>query len=159
MIARRGRLRRRFGLLRDSEAGNAMVELAVVMPILILIAIGVMDYGRVYFTSIAVANAARAGAEWGAQNLGAFATDAAGIQAFAQADGNEVAPITITSARVCRCGSTVVTCGTTSDCGGGYGPAMEFVEVTASKSVALLIKWPGLPTSITVSRTAVWRAQ
>jgi hypothetical protein len=136
-----------------------MVELAVVMPILILIAIGVMDYGRVYFTSIAVANAARAGAEWGAQNLGAFADKDPEIQAFAQADGAEVAPITVTSARVCRCGSTVVTCGTTADCGGGYGPAMEFVEVTASKSVALLIKWPGLPTTINVSRKAVWRAQ
>ena len=51
--------------LRSSEHGGALAELAVVLPLLILIAIGVMDYGRVYFTAIAVANAARAGAEWG----------------------------------------------------------------------------------------------
>ena len=154
------RLKRRLSQFRQSERGGAMVELAVVLPVLILIAIGVMDYGRVYFTSIAVANAARAGAEWGAQGEGgAFATKTAEIQAFAQNDGSEVGTITITSNRVCRCFSTVVTCSTTSDCGGGYGGAAEFVEVTATKVVPLLLKYPGIPTSITVSRTAIWRAK
>ena len=154
------RLLRRLGLFPRSERGGAMVELAVVLPVLILIAVGVMDYGRVYFTSIAVANAARAGAEWGAQGGGgAFSTNTAGIQAFAQNDGSEVGTITIASSRVCRCGATVVTCSTGSDCGGGYGPAAEFVEVTATKTVPLLLKYPGIPTSITVSRTAVFRAK
>jgi len=152
--------RRKLHLFGLSEVGGAMVELAVVLPVLVLIAIGVMDYGRVYFTSIAVVNAARAGAEWGAQGgLGAYSTDAVGIRTFAQNDGAEVGTITITSNRVCRCSSTVVTCATASDCGGGYGPAMEFVEVTATKAVPLLLRYPGLPASITISRTAVFRAK
>lgn len=148
----------RLRQLRHSEHGGAMVELAVVLPVLILISIGVMDYGRVYFTSIAVANAARAGAEYGAQNLGTYSDKHSDMQAFAQADGSEVGAITVTSARVCRCGSTVVTCSTTSECGGGYGPAMLFIEVTASKTVPLLLNYPGLPSSVSISRKAVWRA-
>jgi Flp pilus assembly protein TadG len=47
------------------EHGNALVELAVAIPILILIAVGVADYSRLYFTEITVANAARSGADWG----------------------------------------------------------------------------------------------
>jgi len=135
-----------------------MVELAVVLPVLVLLAIGVMDYGRVYFTSIAVANAARAGAEWGASgSTGAYQDDAR-IQSFAQLDGAEAAPITITSNHVCKCGGTTVTCAGTT-CSGGYGVPIVLVEVTASKTVALLIKYPGLPTSVTITRTATFRAQ
>lgn len=157
MRTRGSRILRRLKRLRRSEHGGAMVELAVVLPVLVLLAVGVMDYGRVYFTSIAVANAARAGAEWGAQGSG-FYTDDARIQSFAQLDGAEAAPITITSNHVCKCGGTTVGCAGTT-CAGGYGPPIVLVEVTATKTVALLLKYPGLPASVTITRTATFRAQ
>jgi Flp pilus assembly protein TadG len=135
-----------------------MVELAVVLPVLVLLAVGVMDYGRVYFTSIAVANAARAGAEWGAQQGSGFYTNDARIQSFAQLDGAEAAPITVTSNHVCKCGGTTVGCAGTT-CSGGYGAPIVLVEVTATKTVALLLKYPGLPASVTITRTATFRAQ
>jgi len=148
-----------FSRLRRSERGGAMIELAVVMPVLILMCVGVMDYGRVFFTSIAVSNAARAGAEYGAQRLGVNSSFTTNMQNFAKLDGAQAGTITVTANRVCRCGATVVTCATTVDCGGGYGPAAEFIEVTASKTVALLIKYPGLPTSIPIARTAIFRSK
>ena len=146
------------GLVRRlrSRSGGAALELAVVMPVLILIAIGVMDYGRVFFTSVAVSNAARAGAEWGAQG-NAEAMQQANIENFAKLDGAEASPITVTSQTICRCGATTVGC--TSTCSGGYGAPRVFVEVTASKSVTLLLPYPGLPSSISISRTATFRAQ
>ena len=49
----------------SNRRGGALLELAVAIPMLILIAIGVIDYGRVYTTAITVSNAARAGAEFG----------------------------------------------------------------------------------------------
>ena len=150
---------RRLARLRTSEHGGALAELAVVLPLLILIAVGVMDYGRVFFTSIAVSNAARAGAEWGAQRLGVNSDKYAEMAAFAQLEGAEAGTITISANRVCRCGTTVVTCSTGADCGGGYGAAMQFVEVTATKSVTLLLRYPGLPTSVNISRTAIFRSQ
>lgn len=147
---------RRLRRLHRSEHGGAMLELAVVLPVLILIAIGVMDYGRVYFTSIAVANAARAGAEYGVSSTG-NQNDQTSIQNFAKLDGAEVGTMTVTSNTVCKCGATVVACsGTTC---GGYGVPRVYVQVTASKDVALLLKYPGLPTTVTISRTATFRLQ
>ncbi len=145
--------------LRRSEAGTAMVELAVVLPVLILLAIGVMDYGRVFFTSIAVSNAARAGAEWGAQRLGVNSDKFTEMADFAKLEGAQAGTINVTANRTCRCGVTEVPCSTTADCGGGYGPPAEFVNVTASKSVPLLIRYPGLRSSIDISRTATFRSK
>jgi Flp pilus assembly protein TadG len=132
-----------------------MIELAVILPVLILIAIGVMDYGRVYFTSVAVANAARAGAEWGAAEIGRTG-QSANIQNFSKLDGAEAGAITVTSTSFCQCSGSNVAC--TSSCG-GYGFPREFVQVTASKTVTMLLRYPGLPATVTVSRTATFRAQ
>lgn len=149
----------RLQRFRKSERGGALIELAVVLPVLILVAIGIMDYGRVFYTSIAVSNAARAGAEWGAQRLGVNSADFTGMQDFAKLEGAQAATINVTANRKCRCTATEVACPTTTDCGGGYGPPAEFIEVTASKTVSLFLKYPGLPTSIPIARTATFRSK
>jgi Flp pilus assembly protein TadG len=149
---------RRLFVMWRSDKGGALVELAVVLPVLILISIGVMDYGRVYFTSVAVANAARAAAEWGAYGMAGSDTKTAEMQAFGQLDGNEVGTIAFNTTRFCECGTTSVACSTT-ECGGGYGPAQVYVTVTATKTVALLIRYPGLPASVTISRSATFRSR
>jgi Flp pilus assembly protein TadG len=88
---------------RRSTKGGALLELAVVFPVLLLLLIGVVDYGRMYFTSVAVANAARAGAEWGAFSPTNSVNDS-GMQSFAALDGAEVAGnFQITSRHYCRC--------------------------------------------------------
>lgn len=132
-----------------------MLELVVVLPILILIAIGVIEYGRVFYTSVAVANAARAGAEWGART-NVNAGNPAGIAGFTQLDGAQSGPLTIDSIRnVCRCDAGIVSC--TSTC--VDGDPRGYVTVGASKVVPFLMKYPGIPASITVSRTATFRYQ
>jgi Flp pilus assembly protein TadG len=156
MRSHTSRALRRLTRLHRSDHGGAMVELAVVLPVLILIAIGVMDYGRVFFTSIAVSNAARAGAEWGSAGI-AYQTKNTEMQDFAKLDGVEAGTIVVTSSRTCRCGVTVVAC--TSVCGGGYGEPAVYIEVTASKAVTMLLKYPGQPATVNVSRTATFRLQ
>jgi Flp pilus assembly protein TadG len=141
-----------------SERGGALVELAVVLPVLILIAIGVMDYGRVYYTSVTVANAARAGAEWGAYGRTGSSTDDANIQNFAKIEGAEAGTLTVTSSHVCRCSPTGSTVSCTTSCG-GYGVPQVYVTATATKSVALILRYPGLPPTVTISRSATFRAQ
>lgn len=133
-----------------------MLELVVVLPVLILLAIGVIEFGRVYYTSLAVANAARAGAEWGARSS-VNASSTAGIAGFTQLDGAQSGPLTIDSIRnVCRCDAGIVSC--TSSCG-AYGEPRGYVVVGASKVVPFLMKYPGIPASIKVSRTATFRYQ
>jgi Flp pilus assembly protein TadG len=133
-----------------------MLELAVVLPVLILLAIGVMDYGRVYFTSIAVANAARAAAEYGTAMTG-NQNNTANIQGMGLLDGAEAGTMTITPVTTCRCGATTVPCSGTI-CA-GYGVPRVYVQVTATKAVVLILKYPGIRDTVTISRTATFRLQ
>lgn len=148
----------RLKAIPGREAGGAAVELAVVLPILVLIAIGIADYARVFATGITIASAAKAGAQYGAQNT-ATSGDTADIHNAARQEGQEVAPIVVTSNRICRCPGSEngVDC-ITGSCG-SYGVPRVFVSVTASKSVAMLFNYPGLPSTIPVRRTATIRVQ
>lgn len=135
-----------------SSSGGAAVELAVVFPVLLLLIIAIVDYGRVFYTSVVVSNAARAGAEYGAQGL-QFAVDTAGQRVYAQTDGNEAGALTIATSFFCECGGAPnVTCGF---CGGGAAPDV-FVEVTATKAVNMMLPYPGFPSTITIVRKATF---
>ena len=138
-----------------SNGGGAALEFAVALPVLILILIGAADFGRVYYMSLAVSNAARAGAEYGAWSS-ANSVDSVGQTNFAKQDGVEAGAITVTAQRACRCGSTVAAC--TTMCA-GYGAPKVFVSVTASRIINLLLPYPGVPNNIVVARTATFRVQ
>ena len=55
--------RRRFA---RSESGAAMVEFAIVLPILIMFLLGIIDFGRAFFLYNNLTNAVREGARLGA---------------------------------------------------------------------------------------------
>jgi Flp pilus assembly protein TadG len=48
----------------ERERGTAIVELALVLPIMLLMAMGVLDFGRAIYVRNALANAARDGARF-----------------------------------------------------------------------------------------------
>ncbi len=50
----------------DSAKGQATLELALVLPILILLLFGIMEFGRIFNASLTIAQAAREGARVGA---------------------------------------------------------------------------------------------
>lgn len=142
--------------LWGSIGGAAAVELAVILPVLALLAIGVAEFGRVHFTTITVANAAKAGAQFGAQST-VTSRDTAGINQAARNEAADIGPIITSSNHFCRCPD-----GTTPSCSGtcvGYGVPEVFVQVTATKPVAFLMSYPGLPSRITVTRRATFRVQ
>ena len=47
-----------------NEKGQNLVELALILPLILVILIGVLDLGRIFFAQIAVANAAREGVRY-----------------------------------------------------------------------------------------------
>ena len=53
---------------RDRTHGQAMVEAALLLPILILVLLLAVDLGRAYFAYVGVRNAAREAAMWGGQH-------------------------------------------------------------------------------------------
>lgn len=139
--------------LRRSERGQALIETAIVAPVLVTLMIGAADLARVARASIAVANAAKAGAQYGAQN-GFTAQDATGI---ATAASNEASNLTLTttSSYACVCSDgTASTCQNT-DCSTSH--MEETLTVHTQASVTPLIHLPLLPSTWNVQGQAVQR--
>jgi hypothetical protein len=113
---------------------------------------GVVDYARVYFASIAVANATMAGAQYGAPY-----NNSDSIINAARRDAGSVALDTVQTVRYCRCPDTGVVDCSTGNCG-AYGEVQQYDSVRIRKDVSLLIRYLGLPTRISVVRTAVVRS-
>jgi Flp pilus assembly protein TadG len=151
---------------RRGERGAALVELAVVLPLLLVVLLGTIDFGRAFRTAMIVTNAARAGAQFGAQSL-ANAGNNSGIIAAADAvlaaNGLASGP-SPTPTKLCQCAtnggaftdtSPVNNCSAT--CGGGH--LVVSVTVTATRTFSMTTPFPGLPDSVTITRGATARAQ
>lgn len=138
------------------EAGGAAVELAVMAPILILLCLGVIEIGRYENVSIKMVNAARAGVQYGAQSLVTASNDA-GMQQAALADGENASGLSAIATHICQCSDGSASTCLSSDC-----PAplhrIVWVKVTTTGSFNSLLSVPGIPSSIAVGSTAVMRS-
>jgi Flp pilus assembly protein TadG len=144
---------------RKRKGGSALLELAIAMPILILLVLGVADFGRMFYTGIAVANAARAAAEYGSANVTNFSTsDTATYNQAGRDEAADVGSITVTTERFCRCPN-----GSVPACDGAC-PAPDtwtevFIKARATKTINLLLRYPGIPSTVTFRDSATFRAQ
>ena len=149
---------------RLSEHGQSMLEVALLLPMLLILALGVIEMGRYAFVAILVGNSARAGAAYGAQSP-AQSVDTAGIQTAADNDyqnnGQNVSGLTVNSSVACGCDNdgTVTAAGcntaTAGTCTSGHWVVME--SVTTSGTFSALLTYPGIPSSMTVTKTATLR--
>jgi Flp pilus assembly protein TadG len=131
-----------------------LVEFTLVTPLLLLLMAAVLNYGLLLRTSVLVADAARAGAQYGSRSP-ANATDTAGIQTAARNSTPDVANLTVTSARTCQCGDgTAVSC--TTNCARG---TRMYVQVTASATGRTVFSYAGLPFGGKTSSQATMRIQ
>jgi Flp pilus assembly protein TadG len=87
MSGKAGAARLKTQKLKNAERGQALLETALVAPLLIILLLGIIEVGRYAELAIVVSDAARTGAVYGAQNLAA-AVDTKGITIAAQADAN-----------------------------------------------------------------------
>ncbi len=145
------------GFVAD-DAGVAILELALTAPFLILMTIGIIDIGRFARDGIEVGNAARAGASFGAYNA-TNSTNTNGIASAATSDASDVSLLAteVASSTYCSCGGTsgtqVTNCSPVPACAGS-DHLDSFVSVTVVKSFSPSIAYPGLPPTLTISRTA-----
>jgi Flp pilus assembly protein TadG len=49
------------------ERGSSLIELALILPVLLLMLVGSIDFGRAFFVAIEVSSAAEAGVDYGIQ--------------------------------------------------------------------------------------------
>ncbi len=55
-------------LAKRKSRGQSLVEVALVLPILVMMMMGLLDFGRAYYTIVALRDAADEGAAYGANN-------------------------------------------------------------------------------------------
>ncbi len=126
-----------------------MVELGLVLPMLLLLLVVVADFARVFFASIAVANAARAGVQYGAQCYDT-AIQTTNVQQAALNDGKNISGLSANASVFCMCSGSVVACSPAA-----CAEPQAYVQVTASAPFHTLLNYPGVPSSIPLSAKAV----
>jgi Flp pilus assembly protein TadG len=144
--------------IRD-DRGQAFVELALVLPIFILLMIGAAEIGRIACASIEVSNAARAGVSYGAQNH-STASDSLGIQAAATQDGPDLTNLTAVVTQACTCSSgTAITCANAGTNCLSPNRIVEYVQVQTTAVVGTVFKLPAIPNSIALNGYAIMRVE
>lgn len=135
----------------ESESGQALIEAAISLPLLMVLLIGAAEFARFAYAAIEVANAAKAAVQYGAQN-GITAGDTVGIQTAASNEAANLTGVTATSSQSYIC----------SD-GSAYSSATQcpasFVETTLTVNTSAtynpLIHLPGFGGSMTLKGRAL----
>ena len=145
---RRFLLARRFRPFRD-QRGAAAVEFALLLPLLMLILLGTIDFGRFGFAAITVTNAARHAASACTYGPICNLTDAqikdrVKDEASPNLNLDDSLPTVDITWSKNATDPTGVGCTVTSPC----------LEVQVSYRFDTLFSWPGIPDNIWITRTA-----
>jgi Flp pilus assembly protein TadG len=134
--------------------------MAIAAPVLLLLALGILEFGRVWYLENELAGAAQAGAIYGSQNP----TDTTGMKTVAANNASDVSSavdvtgFTTSATWGCECstaqGTGSVNCAATPSC--TYN-VVDYVIVTVSATYKPIFAWPGSPQSIALSQTVRMR--
>ena len=138
---------------RKMKKGQTMVEMALMLPALALLLVLAADFARVFYASIGVASAARAGVQYGAQNY-TTAIDYNAIRQAALNDGQNISGLSAQATDICMCNGSQVAC-SPPQCA---EPEL-FVQVKTTTTFHTLLKFPGVPSQIPLTSTAVMEVQ
>jgi Flp pilus assembly protein TadG len=143
-----------------NEKGSALVELALILPLMLLLFAGIVDLGRAFFYSNTVAGAAEAGALYGSQ----YPSDTTGMtntsnQAMSTAFGTaqDMSGINSLATYGCECSDGTgqsTACAVTPSCSGNL---VYYVTVTSNATYKTLLPWPGVPSTFNLSSTVTMR--
>jgi Flp pilus assembly protein TadG len=116
--------------------GTAVVELAVLLPLLILLFMITIDFARAYYFSLTLANCARAGAFFACDPSTADESPFASVEAAALSDAANLSPQP-----------------TISTISGVDAQGRAVVSVTAEYAFRTLGRFPGTPREVLLRRT------
>ena len=140
-------------ILSDSD-GASFIELALVLPLFLMMLVPVVDLGRGFYAAIEVTSAAHAGAMYGVENP----SDTDGMIQAAKAGASNLSDVTATAAYGCECSdgtSAVASCASTPTCTYNY---VTYVDVTVTSPYRTVFAYPGLPSSMNITREFRLRA-
>ena len=153
---------RAFGLAfarrfwRDIRGGS-LVEIAFLIPLLVLLAIGGIEFGMIALHKMAANNAARACVQYGALDL-TTAANTTGMEDAARDDlGNAADGALINARQYCYCPTEgEVAC--TATCADGSF-TMMYVEVSVHDEYKYILGYPGIASTFPIDATAHMRVR
>ena len=146
------RMIRRLLVRAGDGEGQALIELALSLPLLFVILVGGAEFGRVIYASIEVSNAAMAGVKYGAQNS-ITAGDTTGIQTAASNDAQNITLGTTNVSKACICSNGGASTCLPTDCSGSNIETILTVQTQTTFDPGIHL--PGFATTYTLYGQAV----
>jgi Flp pilus assembly protein TadG len=139
--------------------GQAAVELAFMVPVLVVLLLAGLDFARLFFTSMAITDAARAGAAYGSTNRAA-AADVSGMEQAACNSMSDIpcsAGVNAVASSFCQCAGSTGTVSCTSP--GACTYLQVFVRVTTNATFHTIVPYPLIPNSVPLTAASVMQVQ
>ena len=139
-------------------AGVSAVEFALMLPILMILLAGVLDYGA-YINNVLNLNAAtRGAAEWAKNNVPTSSTTVTCTSSSTDICkyGNFASGVSVTYAPLCTCvdnSAASGTCPSAATCSGSDTRVIQYVTVSATQNFSAFVPYTQLllPTSLTAT--------
>ncbi len=145
---------------RNRRRGTIAVELALATPLLVLMMVGAGDFARIFYHSIALANASGTGAFYGSQGHVESARFS-DINTMSTDDASNLKYVTANAELVCDCPDsspgTFISC-TDGGCG-AYGYPRAYSKTTVQQTFEPMIPWPGVPNPVLITKRTFTRVQ
>lgn len=146
---------------RRASQGSALIELTLLLPVLLLLAVGVGDFARVFYYGIVTENAARAGAQYALRNN---YTNVTGIDNAAVQDASvsDFTSANVTQAACflrCPGSAAEMACTEPNLTSCGAQSAYLYVRVRTQYTFNTLLNYPGIPASTALHGLAIVRVR
>lgn len=136
----------------ENESGQALVETALSIMLLITLFLGAAQFGTAVYQSIEVTDAARAGVNYGSQS-DLNAADTTGISTIASADAPDLTGLVTNSSVSCICSDGTASTCASGDCSSSH--IERILTVNTHAPFAPMVQIPGIPLSFTMYGKAV----
>jgi Flp pilus assembly protein TadG len=151
------RLEKRW-MLFGSDAGTAAVEFAIAVPVFLYLWFGIVDVGRSMAFGAVAQGVSRTATEYGAANL-MQAKDVTGMKTWATDDAENLPSYTITVNQLCSVNGAQPPTACTFTSSPPPAGTLYYIQVVVNDSFNTLAKYPGIPSTITVSGQTYMQVQ
>jgi Flp pilus assembly protein TadG len=152
------------------DKGQAFVELALVLPMLILLVVGGAEIGRLAYADIEISNAARAGVAYAMQSHTTAAPEAfPAISAAAKQDAPNIPNLVVDPPTLtCYCETSAGATTAFASCAANVANTttcpspsviVEYVRVDTHATIDTLFHLPAIPNSVTLRGMAMMRVE
>ncbi len=145
--------------LANSEEGSSLIEMALILPLMLLIVFSLVNYALFLQKAMVVQDAAAAGAQYG--TIPGNATNSSAMIQIANYDvtgslsGASGFTANANNFYTCTPGGAHVTA--TTSC--PAGAPLHYVQVTTSLTANSLLPYPGTPFTQTINGSATYRVE